>query len=73
MDKNLENLVSDLQALDNELVDIEGNKLKPSQCYHLETEPLHMLFNTNCPDSLKEKLRAIVAKHLPLHESSSSQ
>ncbi|HEV7782432.1 MAG TPA: hypothetical protein VGO58_14255 [Chitinophagaceae bacterium] len=69
MEKNLDILVSELKELDNELVPIDGALLKPSQCYHFETDPVHLLFNTNCPDSLKQKLQAILEKHLPPHES----
>jgi hypothetical protein len=73
MEKNLDILVSELKELDNELVQIDGTLLKPSQCYRFETDPVHLLFNTNCPDSLKQKVQAILDKHLPAHESGSSQ
>lgn len=69
MDKKLENLVSELNELDKEMVTIDGVALKPSQCYHFGTDPVHLLFNINCPERLKEKVNAIIAKHLPEYES----
>ncbi|MBC7947285.1 MAG: hypothetical protein H7Y42_05355 [Chitinophagaceae bacterium] len=65
----LERVKAELDLLDKELVDIEGNRLKPSQCYHFGVSPLHVLFNTNCPDSLKEKVQAILSKYIPSDES----
>jgi hypothetical protein len=73
MEKNLETLVTELKDLDRELVFIDGAMLKPSQCYRFGTDPVHLLFNTNCPDSLKEKINAILEKHLPSHESGTPQ
>ena len=69
MEKNLDILVSELNELDNEVVEIDGTALKPSQCYHFETDPVHLLFNTNCPEALKQKVNAIIAKHLPDYEA----
>lgn len=41
-----------------------GNKwVKPSQCYHLSTNPAHVLYNTNCPEDLKVKVAAILSKY----------
>ena len=71
MSENIDSLVSELKDLDKELVPVDGNLLKPSQCYHFETNPVHMLFNTNCPEALKQKIQAILAKHLASYESSS--
>lgn len=67
---SVQQLKSALLDLDKELVDIEGKKLKPSQCYRLETDPAHVLFNTNCPPSLKERVQALLTKYLPFDESS---
>ena len=58
-----------LQELDKELVDVNGNQLKPSQCYRLDTDPVHMLFNTNCPDTLKKKIEDILLQHLPSYNN----
>lgn len=57
-----EHLLAELEALDNELVEVDGKKLKPSQCYHLELDPMHILFNSNCPESLKEKINSILKR-----------
>lgn len=54
----------ELMELEKEQVDANGVQLKPSQCYHFETDPPHVLFNTNCPPSLKEKIQSILSKYL---------
>jgi len=61
-----------LDGLDSELIDIDGVRLKPSQCYHLGINPPHVMFNTNCPESLKEKVQAIMAKYLQTDEDRTS-
>jgi hypothetical protein len=65
----LEKLQKELKELDKELVQVDGGHLKPSQCYRFETDPVHMMYNTNCPDSLKQKIEAILSRHLPTYES----
>ena len=69
----LEKVQAELEQLETELVEIDGSHLKPSQCYHLETSPAHVLFNTNCPDSLKQRVQAILSKYIPPDESSTQQ
>lgn len=64
-------LRAELDLLDEELLPVEGRMLKPSQCYYLETDPPHVLFNTNCPDALREKIETILLKYLPPDEISS--
>ena len=61
----IDRIKADLNELDQELVEVEGSRLKPSQCYRIGVNPLHVLFNTNCPDNLKEKVEAILFKYLP--------
>jgi hypothetical protein len=56
-------LKRELDELDTESVEIDGIKLKPSQCYHFGTSPAHVLFNTNCPESLKIRVQAIIDKY----------
>lgn len=58
-----EDLLSELEELDREPVLVDGKALKPSQCYHIGTSPTHVLFNTNCPEELKEKVNRILAKY----------
>jgi hypothetical protein len=55
----------ELGELERESVSIGDKLLKPSQCYRFGTNPLHVMFNTNCPDSLKEKVERILFKYLP--------
>jgi hypothetical protein len=69
----IENIKADLSELDRIEVDVEGRQLKPSQCYRFGLNPVHVLFNTNCPDDLKEKVRAILSKYIPDHENHSPQ
>jgi hypothetical protein len=73
MNNSIESLVSELNDLDKELVSVDGNFLKPSQCYHFETNPVHMLYNTNCPEALKQKIEAILSKHLTWNAGSSQK
>ncbi len=56
---------SALSELDNDLVDVDGVQMKPSQCYHIGTDPAHVLFNTNCPENLKKRVQAILDQYMP--------
>ena len=69
MDENIIKLVNDLNDLDRQLVKVEGKMIKPSQCFRYETDPLHFMFNTNCPEELKQQVQAIFDKHIPSHEN----
>jgi len=60
----VEKLTEELRALDEDMVELEGRQLKPSHCFRVNLDPVHVLFNTNCPDSLKEKVEALLTKHL---------
>lgn len=72
-DKDIvEKIKAELDQLDQDAVIIDGIHLKPSQCYHFDIDPLHVLFNTNCPDSLKEKVQSILSKYVATDESSAS-
>jgi hypothetical protein len=66
-------LSAELRALDQEDFDLTEASLKPSQCYHLGTDPVHLLFNTNCPDALKKRVESIVAKYIPGYETGAGQ
>lgn len=59
----VEQIKEALEALEQEWVEVDGKRMKPSQCYHFEVEPLHVLFNTNCPDELKEKVETILSRY----------
>ena len=60
----IERIKSELSQLDLEMVEADGVQLKPSQCYHFGIDPLHVLFNTNCPDELKQKVQDIISRHM---------
>lgn len=57
-----------LHQLDKEKVDLDGMMVLPSQCYRLETDPPHILFNTNCPDSVRQKIEAILSNYTDTNE-----
>ena len=67
----LPQLKAELAELDLQYVNIGRKKLKPSQCYRFDVNPVHLLFNTNCPDELKRKLEAIVSKYVNTSEDKS--
>jgi hypothetical protein len=54
---------AELQALDKDPIEVDGKKLRPSQCYRVSSDPGHILFNTNCPDSLRDKVNAILDRY----------
>ena len=58
-----EMLLEELDALDHEMVQVDGKKMKPSQCYHLGVDPVHILFSANCPETLKEKVSSILKRY----------
>ena len=60
----VQKIKAELTKLDREMVEADGVQLKPSQCYHFEVDPLHVLFNTNCPDELKQKVQEIISRHI---------
>jgi hypothetical protein len=61
----IDSIKAELEGLDNEMVRIDGRELKPSQCYRIELDPVHLLFNTNCPDDLRAKVQSILSKYMP--------
>lgn len=61
----IDQLREDLDTLNRDWMNLEGSDLSAAQCYHLETSPPHILFNMNCPESLREKLKAILHKYFP--------
>ena len=65
----LEKVKMELGELDRHLVEIDGKQLKPSQCYRFEADPAHILFNTNCPEGLRQKIQSILSKYIPADEN----
>ena len=63
--RRIDALMDDLDQLNKEWRDIEGSPLSASQCYHFESDPPHFLFNVNCPDTLRQLLNNLLAKHFP--------
>jgi hypothetical protein len=58
-----EQFQQELEALDKETIEVDGKQLKPSQCYHIGIDPTHILFNTNCPATLKDRINAILERY----------
>ena len=65
VDGRLQKIMGELEELDKDFIDADGVLLKPSQCYYLEMNPFHILYNTNCPDSLKKRIETIVSLYMP--------
>jgi len=65
-----ERIKEELDALDGEFIHVEGKNIKPSSCYYFGAHPAHILYNTNCPESLKQKIDSILLKYIPANESS---
>jgi hypothetical protein len=61
----IDSIKAELEGLDRNMVQIDGRELKPSQCYRIELDPVHVLFNTNCPDELRVKVESILSKYIP--------
>jgi hypothetical protein len=58
-----EQFQQELEALDKDTIEVDGKQLKPSQCYHIGIDPTHILFNTNCPATLKDRINAILERY----------
>jgi hypothetical protein len=69
----IEQIKEELDIIDQEWVDVPGGKIEAGQCYHFESDPPHLLFNLNCPESLQKKLKDIISKYLPPDENGTSQ
>ena len=61
-------LQQELDHLDEELVLLGGQMVKPSTCYRFSGTPPHVLYNTNCPETLMERIENILAKYSVSHE-----
>jgi hypothetical protein len=59
----IERVKAELGELERQFVNIDGRNVKPSQCYRFSADPLHVLFNTNCPESLKKTIQSIISKY----------
>jgi hypothetical protein len=68
-----EAIKKELDLLDRQQINVKGTFLKPSQCYHVETDPLHVLFNTNCPCELRTNVISIIKKYYPHYEDRAPQ
>ncbi|RYE37338.1 MAG: hypothetical protein EOP48_28915 [Sphingobacteriales bacterium] len=70
-DEILQKVKAELGELDRSMVEVDGIKLKPSQCYRFDVDPAHVLFNTNCPDELRKQVQSILSKYIENYEGRS--
>ncbi len=62
---------NELRALDDHSIEVNGKTLKPSQCYHIGVSPAHIIFNTNCPETIRQQVQAILNKYIKEDENRS--
>ncbi|NCI49967.1 hypothetical protein GWC95_08540 [Sediminibacterium roseum] len=58
--KQEELLLDELAALDNQLIDINGTRFKPSDCYVVSTDPVRVSFHDHCPQLLRERIESVI-------------
>lgn len=63
-EQTAEQIKKALDALDGRSITVGDARLAPSQCYRYSLDPLHLLFNTNCPDDLRHEVNAVFARYL---------
>jgi hypothetical protein len=60
---NRQLLLHELEKIEEAVVVLDDKELKPSQCFHIESDPPHVLFNENCPESLKIRINEILRRY----------
>ena len=63
--ENKTSIPQELALLEQDLVMLDGKLVKPSDCYRLAGNPPRVMYNTNCPDYLKDRVDAILSKYHP--------
>jgi len=56
-------VLHELKKLDEHPVLLNGQPVKANTCYRISGNPPQVLYNTNCPDELKEQIEAILLKY----------
>jgi hypothetical protein len=56
-------MYKELELLDENTVLLDGLSVKPSNCFRLSGHPPKVIFNTNCPEELKQKVEEILLKY----------
>ena len=59
-----EKIMAELDELNKTPLEIDGRIFNPAACYQFSIHPPHFLYDTDCPDSLKEKIKAIISKYI---------
>ncbi len=60
-------IMKELALLDESPVPVKGLLIKRSECFRLSGNPPQVIYNTNCPDDLREKVEAILLKYRNIH------
>lgn len=55
----------DLEKLNASGIMVDGKPIDPGSCYYFGADPLHVLYNTNCPDMLKKEIEKIITTYIP--------
>ena len=63
--ETLTSIPQELAQLEQSLVMLGGKLVKPSDCYRLSGNPPRVIYNTNCPDYVKDKVEIILSKYQP--------
>jgi hypothetical protein len=54
---------AELKTIEQAVVEMNGKQIKPSKCFHIQLDPPHVLFNENCPQSLREKIQDLLQRY----------
>ena len=61
--QHLNTLKKAIDSVNNSSILVEGVQTSPQACYHIETDPVNVLFNLNCPDILRTAIGGIIEKY----------
>ncbi len=56
-------ILKELESLDEKPVLLDGKPVKASGCYRLSGNPPQVIYNTNCPEELKQQVETIISKY----------
>ena len=60
---------AELATLNRSYIEVNGRLMTPDSCYYFDAHPPHVLYNTNCPEGLKKRIKEIISKYIPEDES----
>jgi hypothetical protein len=56
-------IIKELERLDEQLMLLDDKPVRASQCFRLSGNPPQVIYNTNCPEDLKQKVEAILLRY----------